>query len=200
MILSSTRLVFAPLFPLSTALWSSRPSHAQPILSFPHNFLSSQVTDSQKPSTELSDEFGRVSSRSSTRSAVTLPVRNDTNVEKTRSRTLGGVKGRASGAVANEEEIVVPDCSLFPLNIDPDGGEPASPSDSERGPYLLHLSSLITFLPHHHRHHSLSKRWSQSCVFLEIVNAVPARRWRASLVCPHRDSCFRPGHHQWGQE
>lgn len=44
-----TRVVFA-LFPLSTALWSSRPSHARPILSFPHNTHTSQVTkDFHKP-------------------------------------------------------------------------------------------------------------------------------------------------------
>ena len=36
---------FSPFFSLSTALWSSRPSHAQPILSFPRTSLSSQVTE-----------------------------------------------------------------------------------------------------------------------------------------------------------
>jgi len=109
------------------------------------------------PPTELSDEFGRVSSRNSTRAVVTIPVK-DRNVEKTRTRTLSGVKGRAPGAVVNEEEIVIPDGSFFPLNLNPHGGEPASPSDSERGPYILQLSSLIIFLPHHHRHDSSSKR------------------------------------------
>jgi len=88
---------------------------------------------------------------------VTVPVKKDRNVERTHTRTLSGVKGRALGAVVNEEEIVIPDGSFFPLNLDPHGGEPASPSDSERGLYLLHLSSLIIFLPHHHRHHSSPK-------------------------------------------
>ena len=84
--------------------------------------------------------------------AVTIPIKKDRNVEKTHTHTLSGVKGRAPwapSAVINEEEIVIPDGSFFPLNLDPHGGESASPSDSERGPSLLHLSSLIIFLPHH---------------------------------------------------
>ena len=125
---------------------------------FSRSRTTSSPLKSQKPSPELSDEFGRVSSRNSTRGAVTVPVKKDRNVEKTRTRTLSGVKGRAPGAVVNEEEIVIPDGSFFPLNLDPHGGEPASPSDSERGPYILQLSSLIIFLPHHHRHDSSSKR------------------------------------------
>jgi len=114
---------------------------------------------------------------------VTVPVKKDRNVEKTRTRTLG----RAPGAVVNEEAMVIPDCSFFPLNLDPHGGEPASPSDSERGPYILQLSSFIIFLPHHHRHHSFSKRWARSAAVLEIVNAVPGRgatvafRWCALI-------------------
>src|SRR6266581_4840363 len=36
------------------------------------------------------------------------------------------------GAVVNEEEVVIPNGSFFPLNLDPHGGETASPSDSER--------------------------------------------------------------------
>jgi len=83
---------------------------------------------------------------------VTIPIKKDRNVEKTHTHTLSGVKGRAPwapGAVINKEEIVIPDGSFFPLNLDPHGSESASPSDSERGPSLLHLSSLIIFLPHH---------------------------------------------------
>jgi hypothetical protein len=126
----------------------------------------------QKTSTELSDEFGRVSSRNSARGAVTVPVKKDRNVEKTRTRTLSGVKGGATGAVLNEEEVVISDGGLSPLNLDPLSGELASPSDSERGPYL-HLSSLIIFLPHHHRHPSFPKRSVRSRAVLEVVNAVP---------------------------
>src|SRR5712691_5300811 len=129
--------------------------------------------------------------------AVTLPVRKDTNVKNTRIRTLSGVKGRAPGAVVNEEDIVIPDGSFFPLNLDPQGGERASPSDSERGPYLLLISSLIIFLPHHRRHHILSKQWARSRTVLEIVNAVPRPHRRVSLVCPHRASCFRPKPQSW---
>jgi len=88
---------------------------------------------------------------------VTVPIKKDRNVEKTRTGTLSGIKGRAPGAVVNKEEIIIHDGSFFPLNLDPHSGEPASLSDSERGPYLLHLSSLIIFLPHHHCHHSSSK-------------------------------------------
>ena len=152
--------------PFSTALCSSCPSHAQPIPSFPH---SSQVTE------DFCRTFRRVWScfqPKSTRGAVTVPVNKDRNVEKTRTLTLS-VKGRAPGAVPNEGEIVIPDGSFFPLNLDPLGGEPASPSDSEQGPYL-HLFSFIIFLPHHHRHHpSFSKRWARFRAALEIVNAVP---------------------------
>jgi hypothetical protein len=106
----------------------------------------------QRPSAELSDEVGRVSSQSSARGAVTDSFKKDRNVQKTRTRTLTGVKGSVLGAVPNEEEIVIPDGSFSPLNRDPLGGGPASPSDSEWGPYL-HLTSLIIFLPHHHHHH-----------------------------------------------
>jgi len=85
---------------------------------------------------------------------------------------MSGVKGRAPGAVPNEEDIVIPDASFFPLNLNPLGGEPASPSDSERGPYLP-FSSFVIFLRHHHRHPSFSKRWARSRAVLEIINALP---------------------------
>jgi len=103
---------------------------------------------------------------------VTVPVKKDKTVEKTRTRTLSGVNGSASGAVPNEEEFAVADGRFFPLNLEPLGGEPASPSDSERGLYL-HLSSFIIFLPHRHRHPTFSKRWARSRAVLGIVNAVP---------------------------
>lgn len=160
---------FCPFFPF-------RPLFGRPVPLMPSLFSRSRTTPSplksQKTSTELSDEFGRVSSRNSARGAVTVPVKKDRNVEKTRTRTLSGVKGRAPGPVPNEEEIVIPDGSFFPLNLDPLGGEPASPSDSERGPYL-HLSSFIIFLPHRHRHPSFPKRSVRSRAVLEIVHAVP---------------------------
>jgi len=54
------------------------------------------------------------------------------------------------------EDIIISYGTFFPLNLDPLGSEPASPSGSEQGPYL-HLSSLITFLPHHHHYPSFSK-------------------------------------------
>ena len=84
--------------------------------------------------------------------AVTIPIKKDRNVKKTHTHTLSGIKGRAPwapGAIVNEEEIVIPDSSFFPLNLNPHSGESASPSDSEQGLSLLHLSSLIIFLPHH---------------------------------------------------
>jgi len=152
--LASSRLVFALFFPFDRSF--GRPVPLMPSL-FSRSRTTSSPLKSQKTSTELSDEFGRVSSRNSARGAVTVPVKKDRNVEKTRTRTLSGVKGRAPSTVPNEEEIVIPDGSFFPLNLDPLGGEPASPSDSERGPYL-HFTSFIIFPPHHHP--SFSKRWA----------------------------------------
>ena len=142
--LASRLASFCPFFPF-------RPLFGRPVPLMPSLFSRSRTTPSplksQKTSTELSDEFGRVSSRNSARGAVTVPVKKDRNVEKTRTRTLSGVKGRAPSAIPNEEEIIIPDGSFFPLNLDPLGGEPASPSDSERGSYL-HLSSLSSsFFP-----------------------------------------------------
>jgi hypothetical protein len=161
------------------SLWSPRPSHAQPILSFPHRSLPQN----------FSDEFGRVSRQNSDHGVVTVLVK-DRIVEKTRTRTLSGVKGGASGAVLNEEEIAIPDGSFF--NLGPLGGEPASPSESDRGPYL-HLSSLIISLPHHHNHHpSFSKRSARSRAVLEVVDAVP----RASPV-PHRPCTFVSNSKLW---
>ena len=60
------------------------------------------------------------------------------------------------------------------LFIGPLGGEPASPSDSEQGPYL-HLSS-----------HYLSPQSLLSSLFLNALSAI------MSPVCPHRVSCFCP--------
>ena len=179
---------FCPFFPF-------RPLFGRPVPLMPSLFSRSRTTPSplksQKNSTELSDEFGRVSSRNSTRGAVTVPVKKDRNVEKTRIRTLSGVKGRAPGPAPNEEEIVIPDGSFFPLNLDPLGGEPASPSDSERGPYL-HLSSLIIFLPtiiaiplSRSARCDLAQFWRSSML-------CPGRHRRVSPVCPHRASCFSP--------
>jgi hypothetical protein len=56
-------------------------------------------SQSQKTSTEVSDRFGRVTSRSSARGAATAPPKKDRNgnVEKTRIRTLSAAKGRAPG-------------------------------------------------------------------------------------------------------
>jgi hypothetical protein len=114
----------------------------RPVLSY----LAYSLVHAQKSSIELSGEFGRVSNQNSARGAVVVPVKKDRNVERTRSRTLSGVIGRAPGAVPKEEEIVIPDGSFPPLNFGPLGGEPARPSDSERGLYL-HLSCLIIFFP-----------------------------------------------------
>ena len=75
------------------SLWSPRPSHTRHILSFPHK--------------SLLQNFRRIWPQDSDYGAVTVLVKNDRNVEKTRIRTLSGVKGRAPGAVLNEEKIVV---------------------------------------------------------------------------------------------
>ena len=103
---------------------------------------------SQKPSIELSDEFGRVSSRNSTRAVGTVPAtaKKDRNVEKTRTRTLSAVKGRAPGPIHNEDEPVIPDGSFFPLHLDLPSADPANQSESEPGSYFIILSlSLVLF-------------------------------------------------------
>src|SRR6267142_2105766 len=94
---------------------------------------------SQKPSIELSDEFGRISSRNSTRAVGTVPAtaKKDRNVEKTRTRTLSAVKGRAPGPIHNEDEPVIPDGSFFPLNLDLPGADPANQSESEPSSYFI---------------------------------------------------------------
>jgi hypothetical protein len=126
--------------------------------------------------------------------------------EMTRTRTLSGVKGRAPGAVPNEEEILTPDKGFPPLKLGPRGGESASQLDSEWGLYL-HLSSLIIFLPHHRRYPSFSKRWARSRVVLKIVNAVPhappshvAGVPSSGLVflpqTPNLDTLTNNGHHR----
>jgi len=85
----------------------------------------------------------------------------DRNVEKTRSHTLSGVKGRAPGAVPNKEEIIIPGGSFSPLNLDPLGGDLASPSDSERGS----VPSPLFF-------HYLSPPSSSSSHILEALGAI----------------------------
>jgi len=128
---------------------------------FSRSRTTSSPLKSRKNSKELSDKFGRVSSRNSTRSMVTVPVKTDRNVEKTCSHTLSGVKGRAPGAVPNEEEIVIPGGSFSPLNLDPLGGDLASLSDSERGS----VPSPLFF-------HYLSPPSSSSSHILEALGAI----------------------------
>jgi len=60
----------------------SRRSHARSILLYPHNFLSSHRRLPQN-----FFEFGRVSTRNSTHDVVTVPIKKDRNVEKTRTLT-----------------------------------------------------------------------------------------------------------------
>jgi hypothetical protein len=117
---------------------------------------------SQKPSIELSDEFGRVSSRNSTRVVGTVPAttKKDRNVEKTRTRTLSAVKGRAPGPILNEEEPVIPDGSFFPLNLDLPSADPVNQSESEQGSYFIIFSLplvLFTFSSLHN-HHTFPRR------------------------------------------
>jgi len=93
--LDSTCLVFA-LSPLSIALWSSRSSHAQSILSFPHNTLSSQAIEDfhrtvRRGRPHFQPEFYPRCSDHSRQEGQT----------RTRTRTLSGVKGTAPGAVPN---------------------------------------------------------------------------------------------------
>jgi hypothetical protein len=107
----------------------------------PSLFSRSRTTSSplktHRQTTDHTDEFGRVPSRGND----TFPGRKDKNVEKTRTRTLSAVKGRAPGPPLNEEDPVIPDGSFFPLNLDPPG-DPASPSDSDRGSsYLFFIGS-----------------------------------------------------------
>jgi hypothetical protein len=103
---------------------------------------------SQRPSTEHSDQFGRVSSWNSATVAVpaTVPAKKDRNVPE-KTRTVSAAKGRA-GPLLSDEEPVIPDGSFFPLNLDPPGGDPAtSSSDSEPGPHLYLV--LRPFQPTH---------------------------------------------------
>lgn len=93
----------------------------------------------QRQSADLLDEFGRVPSRSN----GTVPAKKDKNVEKTRTRTLSAAKGRPPGPLPSEEDTFIPDGSFFPLNLDPPGGgDPAGPSESERGSYYLSITSF----------------------------------------------------------
>ena len=126
---------------------------------------------------------------------------------------MTSVKGRVPGAVLNEEEMVIPDGSFLPPNLDLLDSEPASTSVSERDPYL-HLSSLI-----------ISPPSSSSSLLLEVLAAIssrfcrssmlcPGRHHRVSLVCPHGGSGFASNpkpwipslttgitdHHWWEQE
>jgi hypothetical protein len=184
MIIFSTRLIFAHFFPFDRPLVIPSLSF-QLILSFPYNFLSSQVTEA------FHRTFRRVwprfqpkfySQRGDRSRQEGQECRKDLHPHPERYQGQGtcvppSTKKRSSS----------PTAAFFPLNLDPHGGDPASPSDPERGSYLLHLSSLILILPHHHRHHSLSKRWARSRVVLEIANNVPGRgttvacRWCALI-------------------
>ncbi|KAH9987661.1 hypothetical protein BJV74DRAFT_978753 [Russula compacta] len=100
---------------------------------FSRSRTTSSPLKSQRQTTEPLDEFGRVSSRASARAGpATIPAKKDKNVEKTRTRTLSAAKGRAPGPILPEEELIIPDGSFFPLNLDPPGGDHlASPSGSE---------------------------------------------------------------------
>ncbi|KAI0280241.1 hypothetical protein BC826DRAFT_1191647 [Russula brevipes] len=129
----------------------------------PSLFSRSRTTTSslkpQRPSTEHSDEFGRVSSRNSALAVpaprgtpATVPAKKDKNaLEKTRSRTLSAAKGRAPGPLLSDEEPVIPDGSFFPLNLDPPSGDPAtSSSDSERGGHRGREQDYGYLSCHHH--------------------------------------------------
>ena len=107
---------------------------------FSRSRTTSTPTKSLKPHTDSSDEFGRVTSRGSTRGTATVPARKDKNVEKPRIRTLSTSKGKPPAPIPPvEDEPVIPDGSFFPLNLDPPTADPASPSDPERG--LSYISS-----------------------------------------------------------
>jgi hypothetical protein len=118
--------------------------------------------------------------------------------EKTRGRTMSGVKGRVPGAVLNEEEIVIPGGVVFPLNLGPLGSRPASPSDSERGPYLLKTSLLslsfspiIIVIPL-----SRSARRDLARVWRSLMLR-PGRHRSVSLVCPHQPRTLVPNSKPW---
>ncbi|KAN0128116.1 hypothetical protein V8E53_014097 [Lactarius tabidus] len=100
----------------------------------PSLFSRARTTSTVKPQNDVSDEFGRVPSRASARGTATVPAKKDKIQEKTRIRTLSSPKTRPPGPVVHEEEQLIPDGSFFPLNLDPPASDPATLSDSERGP------------------------------------------------------------------
>lgn len=128
------------LFALDQSVVGSPPS--MPSL-FSRSRTTSSPLKSQKQSTEASDEFGRVSSRTSAKGGpATIPAKKDKNVEKARTRTLSAAKGRAPGPILAEEEPIIPDGSFFPLGLDSPGGDHlAIPSGSEHGPFYLSPST-----------------------------------------------------------
>ncbi|KAH9172544.1 hypothetical protein EDB89DRAFT_1851067 [Lactarius sanguifluus] len=83
---------------------------------------------SLRPQIDSSDEFGRVTSRSSCKRHRHRPRK-----EGQESRKDSSPKARPPGAVVSEEEPVIPDGSFFPFNLEPPPSDLASPSDSERG-------------------------------------------------------------------
>ena len=116
-------------FLLSTASWPTVPNSPMPSL-FSRNRTTST---SLKPQPDISDEFGRVTSRGSARGTATVSPRKDKTTEKTRVRTLSTAKTRPPGPILHEDEPVIPDGSFFPLNLDPPAPDTATLSDSERG-------------------------------------------------------------------
>ena len=155
---------------LVNSLWSPRLSHAQPIRLFPHTSLPKNLQTNLTP----------FPAEILPRSAVHVPIRKDRDIEKTRTRTLSSVKGTASSADPNEEDIINPDVSFF-LNLGPLDGESASPTDSDRGPYI-HPSSLITLLSNN--------------IVIPLSRSArrdPTQFWGLSMVCtcapPSRVAC-----------
>jgi hypothetical protein len=105
---------------------------------------------------------------------MTVPVMKDRNVEKTGTRTLSGVKGRAPGAVLNEEEVDILD-GAFSLSTSAHSAANLQVRQIQNGVRTftsllsLSLSPIIIAIP-------LSRSARRD----------PVRFWRTSMLCPRR--------------
>jgi len=169
----------SPFFPLSTALWPSRPSHAQPILSFPHN---SQVTE----------DFHRTLRRVwPCFQPKFCPRCGDRSRQQgqTRTRILSIVKSKAPGAVINEKDIVIP-AGIFFLSTS---------THSVANMQFRHIQNGVrtfTSLP------SLSISLITTVMTLSRSTECDlARFWGLSMLCLRRHHCvscaFAPNPQHW---
>jgi len=166
-----------------------------PILSFPHHFLSPQVTE------ELQRTFRRVWPRFQPKFCPQYgdrPREEGQECRKDPHPHPERRQGQGPWCRPQRRRDRHPRWELFPSQPRPTRRRTCKSVRFRTGSVPSPLFFHVIFLPHHHRHPTFSKRWARSRAVLGIINAVPrAPQSRVAGLPLFGSRAFAPNPQPW---